>query len=49
MSTDIDQNENIPKKYEQRILYDADPNCDHEIEILWSGIRCKKCHGWYCI
>jgi hypothetical protein len=29
-------------------LYNADPNCDHEIETLWSGIKCKKCTGWYC-
>lgn len=29
-------------------LYDADPNCEHDIETLWSGVRCKKCRGWFC-
>jgi hypothetical protein len=31
-------------------LYNALPNCKHEIVdgYGWSGIRCKKCGGWYC-
>lgn len=29
-------------------LYGADPDCDHKIEILWSGYKCTKCPGWYC-
>lgn len=29
-------------------LYSADPDCEHEIELLWSGYRCTKCPGWYC-
>lgn len=29
-------------------LYDADPECDHEIVTLWSGIKCRKCPGWFC-
>jgi len=29
-------------------LFNADPDCDHEIEELWSGIKCKKCNGWFC-
>ena len=30
-------------------LWDADPNCDHELdENVWSGIKCKKCGGWFC-
>lgn len=29
-------------------LYDADTTCKHDIEQLWSGIRCRKCHGWFC-
>ena len=33
---------------EQEFLYDADPNCVHEIIEKWSGIKCKKCGGWYC-
>jgi hypothetical protein len=29
-------------------LFDADPDCDHEIENKWSGVKCKKCKGWFC-
>ena len=29
-------------------LLEADPNCDHKIINLWSGIKCKKCNGWFC-
>lgn len=29
-------------------LYSADPNCEHEIEAQWSGIKCIHCRGWYC-
>jgi len=30
-------------------LYDADPNCDHEADpTCYSGVRCKKCGGWFC-
>ena len=28
-------------------LLDADPNCQHEIESKWSGVKCKKCEGWF--
>ena len=29
-------------------LYDADPNCEHEVIEQWSGVKCSKCPGWYC-
>lgn len=29
-------------------LYDADPACKHHVVTLWSGVKCTKCHGWYC-
>lgn len=29
-------------------LYDADPNCNHDVQSLWSGVKCRKCRGWYC-
>jgi hypothetical protein len=29
-------------------LYDADPNCEHEVVAQWSGVKCSKCSGWYC-
>ncbi len=31
-------------------LHDADPNCRHiEDRKSYSGIKCKKCNGWYCV
>jgi hypothetical protein len=30
-------------------LYDADPNCKHEIEGQFGGgVKCKNCRGWFC-
>lgn len=29
-------------------LYDADPNCDHNVVSRWSGVKCSKCPGWFC-
>lgn len=31
-------------------LYNGDVNCVHEIigGDNYSGIKCKKCNGWYC-
>ena len=26
-------------------LHNADPNCKHKVESLWSGVRCSKCGG----
>jgi len=36
------------EKWNSDELFDADPNCKHEIEVLWSGVKCKKCKGWFC-
>ena len=30
-------------------LWNADPNCKHNIVSLWSGIKCTKCNGWCCL
>lgn len=30
-------------------LYDADPNCKHEVVAQWSGVKCKHCPGWFCL
>lgn len=31
------------------ILHNADPKCEHELDpTCWSGIKCKKCAGWFC-
>lgn len=30
-------------------LYHADPNCKHEVVSQWSGVKCRKCAGWFCL
>ncbi len=30
------------------VLYAADPDCGHDIRSKWSGVKCSKCHGWFC-
>jgi putative endonuclease len=30
-------------------LYDPKAGCKHKIEHLWSGIKCSKCGGWFCL
>lgn len=40
----------IDKRYGcTSMLYNALPSCDHEIVDgdNWSGIKCRKCGGWY--
>lgn len=37
----------LPRRSNEE-LFDADPNCKHEIITLPSGISCIKCHGWFC-
>lgn len=30
-------------------LYDADPNCNHELDPRgYNGIKCMHCKGWFC-
>jgi hypothetical protein len=29
-------------------LYNADPNCTHNVVAKWSGVECTKCPGWFC-
>lgn len=30
-------------------LWDADPNCEHEITYPpGGGVKCVKCGGWFC-
>ena len=44
-----EQDETIESKNHLKdVLWDADPNCDHNIVALWSGIKCSKCGGWFC-
>ena len=31
-------------------LWDADPDCKHEvISAPGGGVKCTKCKGWYCL
>lgn len=31
-------------------LYNANPHCKHWLDPnCWSGIRCVRCSGWYCL
>lgn len=30
------------------VLYNADPDCDHDVQPQWSGVKCTKCSGWFC-
>lgn len=33
----------------KRELWNYDPECEHELDpTCWSGIKCKKCAGWFC-
>ena len=36
------------EEFETDELFDADPSCKHELVNKWSGIKCKKCKGWFC-
>lgn len=43
-----DDNEIENEEETEYYLFDADPNCDHEVVAKWSGVECKKCGGWFC-
>ena len=34
--------------YKAERLYNADPNCKHNVDAQWSGVKCTKCSGWFC-
>jgi hypothetical protein len=35
--------------YETDELYDADPECKHEVKsAVGGGVKCTKCPGWFC-
>jgi hypothetical protein len=34
--------------YKTEELYNADPNCKHQVVSLWSGVKCIHCKGWFC-
>lgn len=34
---------------DEEALYDADPDCEHEVEEQRrGGVKCKHCPGWFC-
>lgn len=39
------------KRHQKRVgtLFDADLYCWHELDNRLSGIKCKKCGGWFCL
>lgn len=47
-----DENQTITFQYDdglfEQTLYNAKPSCKHKIQAQASGIKCIKCHGWYC-
>ena len=45
----LNEYSNYGEGKEYDTLYDADPNCKHYIEPQWSGIKCIRCNGWYCL
>lgn len=44
-----EKNEEEPLDLSGMELWNADPDCDHDIKALWSGVKCTKCSGWYCL
>lgn len=42
------KNKSIITDYPADKLYNAKPDCVHEVETQWSGVKCRKCPGWYC-
>jgi hypothetical protein len=40
-----------PTVKRERFLYNADPDCEHDIipGDHYSGIKCSKCTGWFCL
>lgn len=38
-----------PNLYADQELWEADPNCVHDIQAQTrGGIKCTKCRGWFC-
>jgi ribosomal protein L40E len=43
------EQQRVLKNYPAEKLYAADPNCKHEVVAEWSGVKCRKCPGWFCL
>jgi len=43
-----DEEEYVNKDYKHE-LFNADPNCKHEVVgAPGGGVKCRKCKGWFC-
>lgn len=40
-----EKSDTVPVEQE---LYNAKPECQHDMVEVWSGVKCTKCNGWYC-
>lgn len=43
------RHDELEPEFSSQELFDADANCFHDIETLWSGVKCRKCPGWHCL
>ena len=47
-----DKNDKNDKNFDDSFetdLFEADPNCEHEIvDAIGGGVKCKHCNGWFC-
>lgn len=46
---DEDEDEELELDPNDYPLLGADPDCEHDIVLLWSGYKCSKCPGWFCL
>ena len=50
VSIEEEPDDDYMPEQDSEYLYDADPNCKHQHDpYCYSGIRCIKCGGWYCL
>lgn len=41
--------DHITAEYDKQELWEADPNCVHDIQSApGGGVKCTKCRGWFC-
>lgn len=46
---DVQEAQELQDTMNKMPLYNADPNCTHNVITLWSGVKCSKCAGWFCL
>lgn len=46
---DAEESQALPVKENPEELWEADPNCVHDIQHApGGGVKCTKCRGWFC-